>query len=153
ARPRNQMAAETLLHRRRVRQSLISWAQHCGYEPAAHQKLLIDRLERVARGEIDRLLVCMPPGAAKSTYTSVLFPPWFLAQHPAAAVIAASHTAELSARWGRRVRNSIIEHGLALGLLLRSDSQAADRWQLTAGGEYLAVGVGQAVLGFRADLV
>jgi len=95
----------------------------------------------------------MPPGAAKSTYTSVLFPGWFLAGRPDGAVIAASHTTELSERWGRRVRNSIIEHGLALGLSLRSDSQAAGRWQLTTGGEYLAAGVGQAVLGFRADMV
>jgi predicted phage terminase large subunit-like protein len=115
--------------------------------------LLIDRLEKVARSEIDRLLVCMPPGAAKSTYTSVLFPAWFLAGRTDGAVIAASHTTELSERWGRRVRNSIIEHGLALGLSLRPDSQAAGRWQLTTGGEYLAAGVGQAVLGFRADLI
>src|SRR5262249_21186255 len=29
---------------------------------------------------------------------------------------------------------------------------AAGRWQLASGGEYLAAGVGQAILGFRADL-
>jgi hypothetical protein len=95
----------------------------------------------------------MPPGAAKSTYTSVLFPAHFFVAHPAAQVIAASHTTELSERWGRRVRNLILEHGPTLGLTLRSDSQAAGRWQLTSGGEYLAAGVGQAVLGFRADLI
>ena len=95
----------------------------------------------------------MPPGAAKSTYASVLFPAHFFASHPAAQVIAASHTTELSERWGRRVRNLILEHGPTLGLTLRSDSQAAGRWQLVSGGEYLAAGVGQAVLGFRADLI
>jgi predicted phage terminase large subunit-like protein len=114
---------------------------------------LIQKLEAVSRGEIDRLLVCMPPGAAKSTYTSVLFPGWFLANHPDASVIAASHTTELSERWGRRVRNLILEHGLELGLALRADSQAAGRWQLESDGEYLAAGVGQAILGFRADLI
>lgn len=94
----------------------------------------------------------MPPGAAKSTYTSVLFPGYFLANHPGASIIAASHTTELSERWGRRVRNLIIEHGTTLGLALQADSQAAGRWQLQSGGEYLAAGVGQAILGFRADL-
>src|ERR1700730_16018817 len=117
-------AAIELLSRRRTRQSLTEWARHCGYEPAAHHRLLIEQLTRISRGEIDRLLICMPPGAAKSTYASVLFPAWFLANHPGAAVIAASHTTELSARWGRRVRNLIIEHGQTLGLELRADSQA-----------------------------
>src|SRR6516164_1555342 len=103
-----QSAARILLDRRTVRANLTSWAQACGFEPARHHRLLIDRLERVARGEIDRLLVCMPPGAAKSTYASVLFPAHFLVQHPSASIISASHTTELSERWGRRVRNSIL---------------------------------------------
>jgi hypothetical protein len=68
-------AAEILLRRRRIRRSLTEWCRHCGYEPAAHHRLLIDRLERVARGEIKRLAVFMPPGSAKSTYGSILFPP------------------------------------------------------------------------------
>jgi predicted phage terminase large subunit-like protein len=152
-RPRTAAAAAILLHRRAVRAQLTEWARHCDLEPARHHRLLIEKLEAVSRGETDRLLVCMPPGAAKSTYTSVLFPGWFLAQHPSASVIAASHTTELSERWGRRVRNLILEHGQTIGLALRSDSQAAGRWQLESGGEYLAAGVGQAILGFRADLI
>src|SRR5260370_35427474 len=68
------IAAEILLKRRRVRRSLIDWCRHCGYEPAPHHRLLIDRLERVARGEIKRLAVFMPPGSAKSTYGPILFP-------------------------------------------------------------------------------
>jgi predicted phage terminase large subunit-like protein len=142
-----------LLSRRRTRESLTEWSRHCGFEPAAHHKLLIGELEKVARGEIDRLLICMPPGAAKSTYASVLFPAWFLANHPAAAIIAASHTTELSERWGRRVRNLVIENAPTLDIALVSDSAAAGRWELTTGGSYLAAGVGQAILGYRADLV
>ena len=92
-------------------------------------------------------------GRAKSTYASVVFPAWFLAQHPSASVIAASHTTELSERWGRRVRDLVNEHSQTLGIALRKDTQAAGRWQLdTSGGEYLAAGVGQAILGFRSDL-
>src|SRR3981081_981682 len=125
-----------LLQRRATRTSLTEWARFCGFEPAAHQQLLIEKLEAVSRGEIDRLLVCMPPGAAKSTYTSVLFPGYFLANHPGASIIAASHTTELSERWGRRFRNLIIEHGTTLGLALQQDSQPSGRWQLQSGGEY-----------------
>src|SRR6516165_3664475 len=67
---------------RAIRRSLADWARHCGFEPAPHHLLLIRKLEQVARGEIDRLAVFMPPGSAKSTYSSILFPPWFLAQKP-----------------------------------------------------------------------
>jgi hypothetical protein len=52
--------------------SLVNWAisvvQRDGYAPAKHHLFLIDALERVARGDSDRLMVLMPPGSAKSTY-------------------------------------------------------------------------------------
>lgn len=95
----------------------------------------------------------MPPGAAKSTYASILFPPWYLAQYPAHTIIAASHTAELAEKWGRRVRNLLAEHATTLGVSLAADSQAAGRWETSGGGEYFAAGVGGSITGRRADLV
>src|SRR4030081_4100834 len=103
------LVAEMLLKRRRVRRSLSEGCQRCGYEPAPHHRLLIDRLERVARGEIKRLAVFMPPGSAKSTYGSILFPPYVMANAPKRSLLAASHTIELAEKWGRRVRNLIAE--------------------------------------------
>src|SRR5712691_3700749 len=117
-------AAEILLRRRRIRRSLTEWCRHCGYEPAAHYRLLIDRLERVARGEIKRLAVFMPPGSAKSTYGSILFPPYMMAGAPNRALLAASHTTELAEKWGRRIRNLIAGHSATLGVQLSDDSHA-----------------------------
>lgn len=97
-------------------------------------------------------MVFMPPGSAKSTYGSILFPPWYLAKHPDHSILAASHTTELAEKWGRRVRNLIEEHGPALNLAISADNAAAGRWALTAGGEYFAAGVGVGIAGFRADL-
>lgn len=94
----------------------------------------------------------MPPGSAKSTYGSVLFPPWFMASASAAHVLTASHTSELADKWGRRVRNLIGDHPHVLGIGLSSDSKSAGRWALTSGGEYYAAGVGVGIAGFRADL-
>jgi hypothetical protein len=144
-------AAAELLRRRGVRKSLTEWARHCGFEPAPHHQLLIDRLERISRGEISRLAVFWPPGAAKSSYGSILFPPWFMANNPGKSIIAASHTTELAEKWGRRVRNLVSENGVTLGVSLSPESQAAGRWALTSGGEYFASGVGSAIVGFRAD--
>lgn len=100
-------------------------------------------------------MVCMPPGSAKSTYTSVEFPPWFLGRNPELNVIAASHTQELAETFGRRARNVVAsdEYRPVFGFGLNMDSQAAGRWATERGGEYFASGVGGAIAGRRADLV
>jgi len=114
--------------------------------------VLIEGLEAVERGDIPRLAVFMPPGSAKSTYSSVLFVPWLMQRRPKWNVLAASHTTELAEKWGRRVRNLIQEHSLPLNLALAEDSQAAGRWALQTGGEYYAAGVGTGIAGFRANM-
>jgi len=58
----------------------------------------------------------------------------------------------LRRKWGRRIRNLVLEHSPTLGIELSSDSQAAGRWSLESGGEYYAAGVGVGIAGFRADL-
>lgn len=136
---------------RKLRGSFTEWCVYCGFHPAAHHRLLIDELEKVARGETLRLAIFMPPGSAKSTYASVLFTPWLLANRPWN-IIAASHTTGLAERWSRRVRNLIVEHAEVLRLQLASDSKAVDRWALTSGVEYAAAGVGTGIAGFRARL-
>lgn len=145
-------AAKELLNRRSIRRSLTDWCRSAGYEPAEHHKLLIAELEKVARRETRRLAVFMPPGSAKSTYASVLFPPWLMQRWMGTSVLAASHTTELAEKWGRRVRNIVSEHGLLLGIGVAQDNQAAGRWALTNGGEYYAAGVGTGIAGFRAGL-
>ena len=123
-------------------------------EPAAHHQLIIDKLERVARGEITRLMLFLPPGSAKSTYASVLFPPWWMGNHPSLPVIAASHSKELAERFGRRVRNIVGSPTFrdTFGFGLSGDSGAAGRWETARGGEYFAVGVDASVTGRRAAL-
>ncbi|MFO0448722.1 MAG: phage terminase large subunit [Pseudomonadota bacterium] len=115
--------------------------------------MLLRELEAISDGSNDRLMVFMPPGSAKSTYGSMLFPPWYMSQHPDHMVIAASHTHELAARWGRKCRNLVSEHANGLGVGLAEGDSAADRWSLSSGGEYFAAGVGGSVTGRRADLV
>lgn len=144
-------AATELLKRRSIRASLTEWCRLCGFEPAEHHQLLIRELEAVARGETRRLAFFLPPGSAKSTYGSVLFPPWLM-QSMAGNVLAASHTTELAEKWGRRVRNLVTEHSLVLGIQVAADNQAAGRWALTTGSEYYAAGVGTGIAGFRAKL-
>lgn len=133
-----------------------------GTVPARHHRLLIDQLEAVERGEIKRLMVLMPPGHAKSTYASVLFPAWWVGKNPHQSMLAASYADDLAHSFGRRVRNLVgsDEFREIYGFGLSDNSKAADRWSVQApnkrageqGGEYKAAGVGGAITGRRADL-
>lgn len=147
---------QELLARKQAQTSLARFIEYrqAGYKPAAHHQLLIDNLEAVERGDIERLMVCMPPGSAKSTYTSIEFPAWFMGRNPALSVIAASHTQELAERFGRRVRNiaAADEFRKVYGFGVADDSSSAGRWDTEKGGEYFAAGVGGSITGRRADL-
>ena len=70
----------------------------------------------------------------------------------ASKIIAASHTTELAERFGRRVRNLVVEHGSILDIKVSGDSSAAGRWSTETDNEYYAAGVDTGIAGFRADL-
>lgn len=141
--------------RRRARESLGAWCRLNGFSPARHHSLLIQKLEAVERGEIPRMIVCMPPGSAKSTYASVLFPPWFLGRNPRKNIITASYAQRLSRRFGKRCRNIVggDQFEAVFGFSLADDAKAADEWEVETGGEYTATSVGGAVTGRRGDLI
>lgn len=113
----------------------------------------MSELEGLSKGRCDRLMILMPPGSAKSTYASVIFPAWWYTQHPRASVITASHSLGLAEHFGRRTRALIVSRRQYLGFGIAQDQRAADMWTTTTGGEYLAVGVHGAITGRRADLV
>ena len=150
------VAAERAL-RTGVRRDLGEWAAFAlapqGQAPARHHRLMIRELEAVAAGGCERLMLLMPPGSAKSTYASLLFPAWFLARQPSAHVIAASHTAGLAQAFGRGVRGLLREHRARLGVGVDPLSRAAHRFGTTNGGTYYATGVRGPVTGRRADLL
>ena len=121
-----------------------------------HHKIMAEAFERVARGELKRLIVNMPPRHTKSEFASYLLPAWFLGQYPDKKIIQTAHTAELSVGFGRKVRNLVDSDDYKTifpKVALRADSKAAGRWSTSQGGEYFAIGVGGAVTGKGADLL
>ncbi len=126
-----------------------------GFDQAAHQALLCEALEEVERGEIDVLMVNMPPGSAKSTYGSVNFPAWYLGRNPRKNVLLAANTAELADDFGRKGRNLVgrPEHIRVFpDSILAADNAAAGRWATSQGGAYFGTGIGGTITGRRSDL-
>ena len=121
-----------------------------------HHSRMARAFERVARGELKRLIINMPPRHTKSEFASYLLPAWFLGNYPHKKVIQTSHTAELAGGFGRKVTNLVDQEAYRAvfqGVELQADSKAAGRWATNAGGDYFAIGVGGAVTGKGADLL
>jgi hypothetical protein len=75
--------------------------------PAAHHRLMVDVLQKVESGEIKRAMFFLPPGAAKSTYVSVVFPAWFMGRAKRRNVIVATYASPLARKLGRRARSIV----------------------------------------------
>jgi len=123
---------------------------------AYHHEEMAKAFERVASGEIKRLIINMPPRHTKSEFASYLLPAWFLGKFPQKKVIQTSHTAELAVGFGRKVRNLVdseVYKTIFPGVGLQADSKAAGRWATNRGGDYFAIGVGGAVTGKGADIL
>jgi predicted phage terminase large subunit-like protein len=150
-------AAEKEATRRQATASLISFTEFTfpRYQTAALHRQIAAQLERVERGEIDRLMLLVPPRHGKSELASRRFPAWYLGRHPERQFISASASATLAEDHGRDVRNLIngAEYADVFETRLAEDSQARGRWRTQAGGSYFAIGVGGALYGRGADVL
>ena len=121
-----------------------------------HHRVVADKLTAVAKGDIKRLIVNMPPRHTKSEFASVYFPSWVMGLKPDMKIMQTTHTADLSVRFGRKVRNLMDSDEYASifpKVSLSADSKSAGRWETSQGGEYFAAGVGGAITGRGADLL
>lgn len=142
----------------KARRSLLRFTEYTNplYQRAAHHELIADRLQAVERGEIDRLMIFMPPRHGKSELASKRFPAWCLGRKPSRQIIAASYNSDLANDFGRNVRNLVAEpefRQVFPEVSLAPDSQAANRMNTNHGGAYVAAGVGTAVTGRGADIL
>ena len=152
------LARESLA--RKARQSFPAFAalrQPIDQQPALHHALICEALDALERGDIpgNRLMIFMPPGSAKSTYGSKLFPQYFFGRNPQLSAITVSHTSTLAESWGRKIRNGMQdpEFGeIFPNVSVAGDNASAGSWATNQGGEFYAAGVGSAIAGKRADL-
>ena len=121
----------------------------------SHHRHIAEKFNKLARGEIKRLIVNMPPRHTKSEFASYLLPAWMVGRNSKLKIIQATHTGELAIRFGRKAKNLIDseEYAKIFKTRLQEDSKAAGRWETAQGGEYFAAGVGGAITGRGADLL
>ena len=158
----NQLKAMVLLRRKveqeNARANFMGFVKSMWPEfvEGPHHIKIAQKFQKFLTGKNQRLIVNMPPRHTKSEFASFLFPAWMIGQNPRLKIIQATHTGELAIRFGRKVRNLMNTKeykGVFPDVTLRTDNQAAGRWETNLGGEYFAAGVGGAITGRGADLL
>lgn len=119
----------------------------------AHHLIWLKTLQMVEDGQLKRVMGLMPPGSAKSIYTSVVFPTHFLGRFPKKSVIVASYGSDLPKKFGRRARGIVQQpiYKRIFDTTLSEESAAVDEWALSNGSEWMARGILTGITGNRMD--
>ena len=112
-------------------------AAYPGYAFHTWAERLIALLQRVADGELNRLIVCCPPRLGKSLLVSKLFPAYWVSRYPTRFCAIASYSAELAYAHSREARH----YYRAVGHPLSKDSTAVGNWLTPDRGGCIAAGV------------
>ena len=127
------------------------------FQSPPHIRAVIECLEGIEQGLIDRLMVFMPPRHGKSMTISATFPAYFMGRDPTRDVMVLSYQKKLPLKFSFRVRSikrdrhrfgSIFPH-----CKLERGRQPLDEWQTTAGGQFLAAGIESGITGRGANLI
>lgn len=132
------------------------------FEPAPlqwswHMEAICNHLEAVARGEIRRLLINVPPRSGKSNLTAILWPAWVWAVIPRTQFFCISYAASLSVEHSVKCRQ-VIESDwyrtqYARGWALAPDQNVKSDYQNTMGGRRIASSIEGGITGRGADII
>jgi len=144
------------------RRDLLHYARYMfekGYETplleAWYHALLCRALEKVATGEVKRLIINIPPAYGKTEFAVRLFVSWFLGNYPKKRVIYTSYSDDLANKTPAEVKEIIkseaygrVFEGMKLG------RKTADKeWYLESNGGMFSTTVGGGITGFHGNIV
>lgn len=148
---------------REAEASLIGFTKHAfsivepgvEYRDNWHLHAIAEHLEAVSEGEIQNLLVNIPPGCMKSILVSVMWPAWEWLENPTLRYMGASYGADLAIRDAMKTRDIITSDwyaqrwGSKVGVKAGSDQKT--KYELTSGGWRMATSVGGRATGEHPD--
>lgn len=155
--------------RRRAREDFLVYCHRVypGFKEGPHHRHLRPLLHDMARADwvegedvpphAKRMTVSMPPRFGKSESIAYLYASWYLGHNPKHQIMMVTHTEELSASFGRKVRDLIdTDEYQAIfegSVQVSKDKSASGNWTTVQKGVYLALGVGGSAAGKGADLL
>lgn len=156
------MSDRARLLRALLRQDLSAFSQKVfatlepgtAYQHNWHIDHLCWQLSRVARGEVRRLVINVPPRSMKSITVSVGFSAWMLGRDPTRRIICVSYADELARKLSVDTRTVMASPWYrALFPRLQLASPRSMELVTTQQGYRLAAGMNGAILGRGADLI
>lgn len=116
--------------------------------------LINEALVRTANTQDGRLIISMPPQQGKSWTAVRRFATWLLSEDPDRKIVVASYEHNVARRWGRQIRDDVVEHSEELGLKVRADISAQNEWELQNGvGGVFTTGIGGGLTGRKSDVM
>lgn len=92
----------------RARSDMNAFSEYVfGHVPTPHQREIIDVLQDESKAET---LIIAPPGSAKSTYVSQIYPPFYIGNNPEHASILLSSSASQSVKFSSDIRSVIVSN-------------------------------------------
>ena len=122
------------------------------FEVNWHHKKICHVLEKLYLGDIENLLITIPPRYSK-TLLVINFLTWSLGLNPDSEFIFASYAKELAANNAYEARNMVLNAvytQIFPDVKLMKDSKAKHHWKTTAGGVIYAAGTDGTIRGFGA---
>jgi predicted phage terminase large subunit-like protein len=105
--------------------------------PGPHIDAMVHVLEQLASGDINRLIITLPPRHGKSELVSGSFPAWLLGHDPKAKVTIVSYGLDLSVPLVDKVRTIVKDPGYARffpGTVMKRGKDRNDHFEVTGGG-------------------
>lgn len=149
--------------RRECERSLMSFTRHAWsiIEPAQefkenwHLEAIAEHLEAVSRGDINMLIISVPPGCMKSILVSVAFPAWEWIKEPGLRYLGASYGIDLAIRDAQKCRDVITSDWYRSywgeRVQIRTGDDNKLKYSLTSGGWRMATSVGGRATGEHPD--
>ena len=121
-----------------------------------HIYAIARQLERIECGEINRLVITLPPRCLKSISCSVAFPAWYLGHHPSRQVVAVSYSEKLAEKFAndsRKVMQSAWYKSCFPKTRVSRLRNARNDFETSQGGGRLSTSVGGTMTGRGGDII
>ena len=138
-----------------VEKSFVTLEQGVAYQDNWHIQHLCWQLERVARGDVRRLIINVPPRSMKSITVSVAFSAWVMGRDPTKKVMAISYAEDLARKLSVDTRSVMMTDWYRAAFPKFAFSGRPRNLELgtTLGGYRFAAGMNGSILGRGADLI
>lgn len=129
-------------------------------ELARHHELILNTCQDLVEGQLKyegsivrRVMLMFPPGSAKSTYASVVFPTWQMGNNPGEEIILTGYGDVITKKHGKRARQICAgnSYRAVFGFNVDPSTRAADNWETENKSSYKSAGILSGITGFRCD--